>query len=317
MPLFLSGFWWGLFWLWKDLFSFLNALDSITLWELHGDSGGADTTPVLLSDLLLALVALAASFILARNLPGLLEVTVLSRMKLRAGSSYAITTLLSYVITCIGVLMALGMLGASWAKLQWLVAALGLGIGIGLQEVVANFVAGLIILFERPIRIGDTITLGALNGEVSRIRIRSTTVVDWDHREIIVPNKLLMGETLVNWSLSSSVVRIILRFRVTHDTDVRLVHKLLHKAAAEHDKVVALPETQVIFMEYGDSALEFELRTYVAHVDDRMPVRDQLNSRIRELFTEQAVVMACPRQQVMLRVGQEAAVDLTAGQRLM
>ena len=307
----------GLFWLWKDLFSFLNALDSITLWELHGDAGGAETTPVLLSDLLLALVALAASFILARNLPGLLEVTVLSRMKLRAGSSYAITTLLSYVITCIGVLMALGMLGASWAKLQWLVAALGLGIGIGLQEVVANFVAGLIILFERPIRIGDTITLGALNGEVSRIRIRSTTVVDWDHREIIVPNKLLMGETLVNWSLSSSVVRIILRFRVTHDTDVRLVHKLLHKAAAEHDKVVALPETQVIFMEYGDSALEFELRTYVAHVDDRMPVRDQLNSRIRELFTEHGIVMACPRQQVMLRVGQEAGVDLSAGQRLM
>ncbi|MCY4471350.1 MAG: mechanosensitive ion channel [Kistimonas sp.] len=297
----------GLFWLWKDLFSFLNVLDSVTLWELAVESQGGQPVPVLLSDLILALITLAASFILARNLPGLLEVTVLSRLKLRTGSSYAITTLLSYMITCVGVIVALGLLGASWGKLQWLVAALGLGIGIGLQEVVANFVAGLIILFERPVRIGDTITLGEVNGEVSRIRIRSTTIVDWDNREIIVPNKILMGEKLINWSLSSSVVRIILRFRVIHDSDVRLIHKLLHQAASENGRVVAQPETLVVLMDYGESALEFELRTYVVHVHDRMPVRDQLNSRIKELFTEHGVVVACPRQQVTLHMDSQSA----------
>ncbi len=273
----------------------------MTLWEFSPEQEGGEPFTVRLSDLLMSMVTLATSFILARNLPGLLEVTVLSRMKLRAGSSYAMTTLLSYTITCVGVIMALSLLGASWAKLQWLIAALGIGIGIGLQEIVANFVAGLIILFERPIRIGDTITLGQLNGVVSRIRIRSTTVVDWDNKEIIIPNKLLMGEKLINWSLSNSIVRIILPFEVAHGTDPKLVQKLLHQAAQEHDRVVEQPETLVLLMEYGNSSLMYELRTHVAHVDDRLPVRDELNARVQELFREHGVTVAYPKQDIFLR----------------
>ena len=291
----------GLYWFWKDLFALLNVLDNVTLWEFSPEVEGGEPFTVRLSDLLMSMVTLATSFILARNLPGLLEVTVLSRMKLRAGSSYAMTTLLSYTITCVGLIMALSLLGASWAKLQWLIAALGIGIGIGLQEIVANFVAGLIILFERPIRIGDTITLGQLNGVVSRIRIRSTTVVDWDNKEIIIPNKLLMGEKLINWSLSNSIVRIILPFQVAHGTDPKLVQKLLHQAAQEHDRVVEQPETLVLLMEYGNSSLMYELRTHVAHVDDRLPVRDELNARVQELFREHGVTVAYPKQDIFLR----------------
>ena len=299
--LMMVGLFIGLYWFWKDLFALLNVLDNVTLWEFAADQEGGEPFTVRLSDLLLSLVTLVTSFILARNLPGLLEMTLLSRMKLRAGSSYAMTTLLSYTITCVGFIMALSLLGASWVKLQWLIAALGIGIGIGLQEIVANFVAGLIILFERPIRIGDTITLGELNGEVSRIRIRSTTVKDWDNKEIIIPNKLLMGEKLINWSLSNPIVRIILPFQVAHGTDPKLVQKLLHQAAKEHDRIVEQPETLVLLMEYSNSSLMYELRTHVAHVDDRLPVRDELNARVQELFKEHGVNVAYPKQDIFLR----------------
>ncbi len=299
--LMIVGFFIGLFWLWRDVLSLLNVLDNVILWEFAPEQAGGEVFQVHLTDLLLSMVTLVTSFILARNLPGLLEVTVLSRIKLRAGTNYAATTLLSYTISCIGFITALGFLGASWAKLQWLVAALGIGIGIGLQEIVANFVAGLIILFERPIRIGDTITLGELNGEVTRIRIRSTTVTDWDNKEIIIPNKMLMGEKLINWSLSNPIVRIILTFYVAHDTDPKLVHRLLHQAAEENGNVVEPPRTLVLFMEYGDSALQYELRAHVSHVDNRLPVRDQLNARIQELFRENGVTIAYPKQDVFLR----------------
>ncbi len=298
--LMIVGLFIGLYWFWREIFGLLNVLDNVTLWEFASDIEGGSPFIVRLSDLMLSVVTLITSFILARNLPGLLEVTLLSRLKLRAGSSYAMTTLLSYTITCVGTVMALGLLGASWAKLQWLVAALGIGIGIGLQEIVANFVAGLIILFERPIRIGDTITIGEVNGEISRIRIRSTTVLDWDNKEIIIPNKLLMGEKLINWSLSNSVVRIILPFQVAHDTDPKLVHKLLHQVAQEHEKVVDQPETLVLFLEYGNSALMFELRTHVTHVYDRLPVQGELNHRAQELFREHGVTIAYPKQDLFL-----------------
>ncbi|GAA4651744.1 mechanosensitive channel MscK [Kistimonas scapharcae] len=284
-----------LYWLWQDLFGLLHFMNNITLWEV-GDAKG--DVPVYLSDLLLSILVLVTMFILARNLPGLLEVTILSRLNLRPGNSYAATTLLSYTITGLGVVLSLATLGIGWDKLQWLVAALGLGIGIGLQEIVANFFSGLIILFERPVRIGDTITLGEITGEVTRIRIRSTTVTDWDNKEIIIPNKMLVNEKLINWSLSSSVVRIIMPFYVAHDEDPVEVQKLLLQAAREHPGVVEKPEPLALFMEYGDSALQYELRVYVTHVDERLRVRDALNTRIQTLFREHQITVAWPKQDI-------------------
>ena len=144
---------------------------------------------------------------------------------------------------------ALGTLGVSWDKLQWLVAALSVGLGFGLQEIFANFISGLIILFERPIRIGDTITLGNLHGTVSRIRIRATTVTDFDRKEIIIPNKTFVTDQLINWSLSDNVTRVVLTYGVVHGSDLATVHRLLRQAADENVRVLADPEPQVFFME--------------------------------------------------------------------
>src|SRR5690606_13824126 len=159
----------ALYWVWADLITVFAYLDNITLYEYASGTGdAASVVPISLADVIGALVIAAIAFMLAANLPGLLEVLVLSRLKLAQGSAYAITTLLPYVIVAAGIVATLGTLGVSWDKLQWLVAALSVGLGFGLQEIFANFVSGLIILFERPLRIGDTVTIGNVSGTVSR-----------------------------------------------------------------------------------------------------------------------------------------------------
>ena len=136
-----------------------------------------------MGSLLFAIIASMVAWALIRNLPGLLEVLVLSRLNMRQGASYAITTILNYIIIAVGAMTVFGSLGVSWDKLQWLAAALSVGLGFGLQEIFGNFVSGLIILFERPVRIGDTVTIGSFSGTVSKIRIRATTITDFDRKE--------------------------------------------------------------------------------------------------------------------------------------
>ena len=277
------------FWLWKNFAEIFSAINNLSLWEYRGENS---STHLYLGNVILAVITMITTLILARNLPGLLEITVLSRLKIRAGNSYAAMTLLSYGITSLGVIFTLAFLGFSWDKLQWLVAAIGFGISIGLREVFANILSGLIILFERPIRIGDTISLGNMTGEVSQIHIRATTILDWDNKEVIIPNSMLLNEKMINWSLSNSIIRIILPFYVTHDSDKKLVEELLLQACREHHFVVDTPKSIATLMEYGDSALFYELRLFIMHVNHRLAVKNEINSRVSELFAEKGIVVA-------------------------
>ncbi|PZR38095.1 MAG: mechanosensitive channel MscK, partial [Ectopseudomonas oleovorans] len=234
----LGGFLVCLYWVWADLIGVFTYLDTINLYEYSNGTGGNSTlVPISLMDVIGALIIVAITVALARNLPGLLEVLVLSRMRLAQGSAYATTTLLSYVLVGIGIVSTLSTLGVSWDKLQWLVAALSVGLGFGLQEIFANFISGLIILFERPVRIGDVVTIGNLSGTVSKIRIRATTITDFDHKEIIVPNKTFITGQLINWSLSDTVTRVTLKVGVGYGSDLDLVRKLLLQAAQENPRV--------------------------------------------------------------------------------
>ncbi len=181
------------------------------------EAGPAWCCSVTMGSLLFAIVASMVAWALIRNLPGLLEVLVLSRLNMRQGTSYAITTILNYAIIAIGAMTVFGALGVSWDKLQWLAAALSVGLGFGLQEIFGNFVSGLIILFERPVRIGDTVTIGTFSGTVSKIRIRATTITDFDRKEVIIPNKAFVTERLINWSLSDTVTRVVIRLGVAYE----------------------------------------------------------------------------------------------------
>ncbi|WP_446718684.1 mechanosensitive channel MscK [Halomonas sp. 141] len=304
----LIGFSLLLYLVWSDLLAVLGYLDQVALWD--ADEGDLVDGALSLSDFFTALLVVAITFIMARNLPGLLEVMVLSRLALKQGSAYAISSLLSYTIVGTGVVMSLATLGVSWDKLQWLVAALSVGLGFGLQEIFANFISGLIILFERPIRIGDTITLGNLHGTVSRIRIRATTVTDFDRKEIIIPNKTFVTDQLINWSLSDNVTRVVLTYGVAHGSDLPLVHQLLRQAADENPRVLADPEPQVFYLNYGPHSLNFELRIFVNDLLDRLFAADEVNCRVDELFREAGVRVAFEQVDVWLHRDQGESVKV-------
>ncbi|WP_146875800.1 mechanosensitive channel MscK [Halovibrio variabilis] len=304
----LIGFSVLLYLVWSDLLSVLSYLDNVSLWEAQeGDLVGSVLS---ISDVFTALLVVAITFIMARNLPGLLEVMVLSRLTLKQGSAYAISSLLSYTIVGTGIVMGLATLGVSWDKLQWLVAALSVGLGFGLQEIFANFISGLIILFERPIRIGDTITLGNLHGTVSRIRIRATTVIDFDRKEIIIPNKTFVTDQLINWSLSDNITRVILTYGVAHGSDMAKVHQLLRQVADENPRVLTDPEPQVFCLSYGQHSLNFELRIFVNDVMDRLYAADEINGRVDALFREAGVRVAFEQMDVWLHPDQGEAVNV-------
>jgi len=283
----------GLYWVWADLISVFTYLDTITLYEYSSGSGeAASLVPISLSDVLGALIIVGITVALARNLPGLLEVLVLSRLSLAQGSAYATTTLLSYLIVSVGFVVTLATLGVSWDKLQWLVAALSVGLGFGLQEIFANFISGLIILFERPVRIGDVVTIGNLSGTVSKIRIRATTITDFDRKEIIVPNKTFITGQLVNWSLNDTVTRITLKIGVGYGSDLDLVRKLMLQAAQDNPRVLREPSPQVFFLTFGESTLDHELRMHVRELGDRNPATDEINRAIDRMFREHGIEIA-------------------------
>ncbi|MFM8333693.1 MAG: mechanosensitive ion channel domain-containing protein [Candidatus Methylumidiphilus sp.] len=294
-------------WVWADLVPALHMLDQVVVWEVAKTGGvGADVSVVTLKSLVLA-VLLAGLMVLAmRSLPGMLQLLVLQHLKLAAGTDFALTTVLRYAIFTAGVVAVCHLLGLQWNDLQWLVAALSVGLGFGLQEIFANFVSGLIILFEKPIRIGDVVTLNnGVTGTIDAINTRSTTLTNWDNKEIIVPNKSLITEQLTNWSLTSKVIRVVVPIGVAYGSDTDLVHRLLAQAADEHPLVLAKPERGVFFRAFGASSLDFELRCFVASPSLSLSVTHDLNMRIDKLFREQGVEIAFPQVDVHIRDGGE------------
>ncbi|MGW7776179.1 mechanosensitive channel MscK [Pseudomonas machongensis] len=297
----LGGFIGGLYWVWSDLITVFSYLNNVTLYEYASGTGAAASmVPISLGDLLGALVIAGITIALASNLPGLLEVLVLSRLSLAQGSAYAITTLLSYVIVGVGIVSTLATLGVSWDKLQWLVAALSLGLGFGMQEIFANFISGIMILFERPVRIGDTITIGNLSGTVSKIRIRATTITDFDRKDIIVPNKTFITGQLINWSLTDTVTRVTLKLGIDYGSDLDLVRDLLLKGAHENPRVLKDPEPIVYFLQFGESSLDHELRMHVRDLGDRNPTLDEINRYINREFKAHDIKISVRQVEVFL-----------------
>lgn len=311
----LGAFIFSLYWVWADLISVFAYLDNIALYEYSSGTGDtAVLVPISLSDVLGALIIIGITLALGRNLPGLLEVLVLSRLKLAQGSAYATTTLLSYAIFGIGFVITLSTLGVSWDKLQWLVAALSVGLGFGLQEIFANFISGLIILFERPVRIGDVVTIGNLSGTVSKIRIRATTITDFDRKEIIVPNKTFVTDQLINWSLNDTVTRVIVKIGLAYESDLALARKLMMQAAIENPRVLRDPEPLLFFLTISASTFDYELRFHVRELGDRNAATDEILTRIALSFREHNVEMAFNQVDVLIKNLQGHELNLSSGE---
>ena len=290
------------YFVWSDLITVASYLRDITLWQQSSQVDGVSVTEsITLFNLLVALVIIAITYVLVRNISGILEVLVFSRVKLSQGTPYTITTLLTYVIVAIGGAWAFATLGMSWSKLQWLFAALSVGLGFGMQEIFANFVSGIILLFERPIRVGDTVTINDITGTVAKIRIRAITIIDPDRKEVIVPNKSFVTGQVTNWALSNTVTRLIVNIGVAYGSDLALVKHLLLQAANEQPGILKDPEPHALFLSFGASTLDHELRVYVGQLSERTSVTDALNRRINELFAENNIDIAFNQLDVFIK----------------
>ena len=314
LVLVLAGIWlWNL---WSDVLPALGVFDEIVLWHISSGDVNLPDKVVTLADFIVAGLILFITYYGARNIPGSLEIAVLRRFKLEPGTSYAITTIVKYIIVFTGVMVTLNLIGAQWSKLQWLIAALGVGLGFGLQEIVANFVSGILILFERPVRVGDFVTVGEHTGTVNRIRMRATTLTDWDRKEQIVPNKTFITESLTNWTLSDPITRVIIKVGVAYGSNIELVHKILNDSIAANKRVVGDPSPQVFFVGFGESSLDFEIRVFIQSMLDMMPLKHELHIRIEKGLREADIVIPFPQRDLWIRTETQAlsAEDLAPKQ---
>ena len=191
-----------------------------------------------------------------------------------------------------------------------MLSALGVGIGFGLQSVVNNFVSGLILLFERPVRVGDTVEVGGSWAEIKNIGLRATCIRTFDQADVIIPNADLINNPVTNWTLSSRQVRLIIPVGVAYGSDVPLVMETLTACAKANAMVVDFPAPQVLFQSFGESSLDFELRVWVKDADHRLTVRSELHQEIDRLFREAQIEITFPQRDLHLRSIDESVVLL-------
>lgn len=289
--------------IWSEVLPALNLLNDIILWQSEVTSGekAATLVPTTLANVLLAITILIMTFFISRNIPGLMEIAILQHLPFTPSGRYAITTITRYILVIVGLAMTFNAIGIGWSKVQWLAAAITVGLGFGLQEIFANFVSGLIILFERQIRVGDSVTVGNTSGIVSRIQMRATTITDWDRKELIIPNKEFVTGQVINWSLSDTILRIVIPVGIAYGSDTQQAYDTLMATAHDHPDVLDDPEPRVRFMTFGESSLDFELRVYIPHPDLLLEVRHQLHMEIDQRFRKANIEIAFPQRDIHIK----------------
>ncbi|MCF6220548.1 MAG: mechanosensitive ion channel [Robiginitomaculum sp.] len=294
----------GALWaLWSNVLPALSVFDDVELWSYMDVTkpDGPQTIPITLWNVMQALGIGLITWLAARNLPGFLEMFVLKRVNMAQSSRFAIVTVLGYIIFLVGVLVAFDKLGTQWSQLQWIVAAFGVGIGFGLQAIFANFISGLIILFERPVRIGDYVTIGEISGTVTRIQIRATTLLDLDNKEILIPNQELVTQQVTNWTLANPVTRLIIKVGIAYGSDTELAHKTMLEAIKQNPNVLNNPEPTVLFLGFGDSTLDFDLRVFLRDFTQRFIVSHELHMAIDAALRDANIEIAFPQRDLHIK----------------
>ena len=301
-------------WIWADDLPALSVLNRVELWTVTDtittetkDAAGAivrdiqeQQVPITLRHVAAFIFIAGMTTIAVRNLPGLLEILVWQRMALMAGERYAANTIITYALTLIGGTWAFSAVGLSWGKLQWLFAAVGLGLGFGLQEIFANLVSGIILLFERPVRVGDTVTVGDIVGTVTRIRIRATWITTSNRQELIVPNKEFVTGRLINWTLSDRVLRIEIPIGIAYGSDIALVKQLILQTVERHEAILSDPAPTVFFIGFADGVLNFVARAHCADLDNASATKDELLTAIEASFRENGIQLPFPQRDIHL-----------------
>jgi small-conductance mechanosensitive channel len=281
-----------------------------TVGRLLSASVSVGAVRISAGDALVFAIAVWLSFAVSRLIRSVLEAELLSRITLPQGAPQALSTLTHWAVLLLGLVVALGLVGIDITSFALLAGALGVGIGFGLQNVVNNFVSGLILLFERPIRVGDKVQLGQLGGEVTAIGIRASTVRTWEGAEVVVPNGNLISNEIFNWTLSDSRRRLEIPVGVAYGTDPGRVLELLVEAAGTVPLALAEPAPYALFTGFGDSSLDFELRAWCLF-DDSLSTQTALRVAIVRALAEAGIEIPFPQRDLHLR-----SVTDAAGERL-
>jgi small-conductance mechanosensitive channel len=261
-------------------------------------------TGITIWTLIQFLVLLLLLFYLTGKAKKLLVGRVLVRTKLDVGARQAVGSITRYALLLIGLLVILQTVGINLTTLNVIAGAVGIGVGFGLQNIASNFISGLIILFERPIKVGDRIVVGDVEGDVTEIGARSTTVVTNNQIAIIVPNSMFISEPVVNWKYTDPRVRFEIPIGVAYGSDVRLVQRLLLEVAKENADVLQAPPPDVCFREFGESSLNFVLRVWNQnHVHRKLVLYSELNFAIHDKFKAHGVEIPFPHRVLHVRSG--------------
>jgi small-conductance mechanosensitive channel len=269
-------------------------------------------TQVTVASLLASLAIVAATWLVARLLRRVVAERLLGRTRMDPGVRYAVGRVASYIVWVLGLIVALQPLGVNATTLAVFGGAIGVGIGFGLQDIAKNFVAGLILLIERPIKVGDRIEVGKVVGDVAEIRARATLVRTNDDIYLVVPNSKFITETVTNWSFRTPRVRFHFPIGVACESDPREVEKALLEAAAASEKVLREPAPSVLFRGFGESTLDFELTCWTAvMLHRRGSLASEINYAIYDALKSRGIEVPFPQRDLHIR----SAAGLAAGRK--
>jgi len=258
---------------------------------------------IALGNIIIFVISIWLAIIISRFVRFILDGDVLPRLDLPRGVPGAISIITSYLIIGFGIIVAIMGAGINLNSFALLAGALGVGIGFGLQNIVNNFISGLILIFERPIQIGDAVQVEELSGRVTHIGIRSSTIKTWDGAEVIVPNGNLISNKLINWTLSDQRRRIEIKVGVAYGSDVSLVMAILLECAKQNEKIIEYPAPQVLFDDFADSSLNFELRCWTADFASWVEIRSEIRVAIDKAFKEKNIEIPFPQRDLHLKSG--------------
>lgn len=251
---------------------------------------------ISIADIGEALVLLVVTLLLFQLGKRLLRETILPQTRLDAGAQYSIATVFGYIGIVIAFVLAASAVGADFQNLLIIAGALSVGIGFGLQNIANNFISGLVLLFERPIRVGDLIEIGGTIGHVTHINVRRTEVETFQRAEVMIPNSELIASSVTNWTHSDLKARIEVNVGVAYGSDTALVQETLLKAAQNTDKIIPWPRSDVLFLNFGDSSLDFQLRCFTDDVSSRVTTASALRFEIDRLFREAGITIPFPQR---------------------
>ncbi|MBD3184507.1 mechanosensitive ion channel [Candidatus Poribacteria bacterium] len=275
----------------KELISRFREIFEIKLFPL-GEK------PITLAIIIELILVLLGFLLISKLVRRILKKRILPRFKMADGAQFVIQRIIHYILMVIGFLFAINLVGIQLNSLTVIFGLVGVGIAFGLQNITSNFVSGIILLFERPVSVGDYIDVGDTSGVVESIDMRSTTIITLDNITLIVPNSKFIEDTVTNWSVGDPKVRIKIPVGVAYGSDTELVTKLLLEVAEKHTEVLDNPKPDVLFSEFGDSSLNFILRTWIISPRRKLPITSDLNYAIDKAFRDHDVTIPFPQRDV-------------------